>query len=195
MAVTLRSILRPEEGFRSREAASFYAQLQDQTRVLLETVAGITPQELEWQSEPGTNTIGMLLAHNAIAEAFWVQTGLLGEAEFDPRPSIGIGADDDGMPLPPGAEPPAGLKGRAVGYYENLLARARAYCREAAAGLSDADMDRQVTRTRHDGTQRVFNIRWALYHMLEHFSGHFGQILVLRRLYRTHVDAPSRAGG
>ncbi len=195
MTTVTHSLIRPAEGFRSQEAASFFSQMEDQSLRLGEAIRGISPEELEWQPAPGMNTIGMLLAHNAIAEAFWVQTGLLGEAEFDPRPSIGIGADDDGMPLPPGAEPPAGLKGRAVGYYENLLARARAYCREAAAGLSDADMDRQVTRTRHDGTQRVFNIRWALYHMLEHFSGHFGQILVLRRLYRTHVDAPSRAGG
>ncbi len=27
-------------------------------------------------------------------------------------------------------------------------------------------------------------MRWVLYHMLEHFSGHYGQILLLRHLYR-----------
>jgi hypothetical protein len=27
-------------------------------------------------------------------------------------------------------------------------------------------------------------MRWVLYHMLEHFSGHYGQILLLRHQYR-----------
>ena len=38
--------------------------------------------------------------------------------------------------------------------------------------------------------QRIYAIRWYLYHILEHFSGHYGQILLLRHLYKTaHVPA------
>ncbi len=192
MAVTLRSILRPEEGFRSREAASFYAQLQDQTRVLLETVAGITPQELEWQSEPGTNTIGMLLAHNAVAEAIWTQIALLGMRELDIAAAIGIAIEDDGMPIAPGAGPPVNLKGKTLAWYEDLLAKARAYFRDASSRLTDADLDREITRQRDDGSRRVLNLRWALYHMHEHFAGHRGQVQLLRHLYATSVASPSR---
>jgi len=73
MADTVQSFLRPAEGFRSREAASFYTQLEDQARILHESIQGMTPQELEWQPERGMNTIGMLLAHNAIVDVFWTQ--------------------------------------------------------------------------------------------------------------------------
>jgi len=192
MAVTLRSVLRPAEGFRSREAASFYNQLEDQTRILLETVKGITPQELEWQPERGTNTIGMLLAHNAVAETLWTQLALLGMKDYDCKIAIGIDADDDGLPLAPDAPAPTNLAGKTLAYYEDLLQRARAYFKKAAAELTDEDMDREVTRHRDDGSQRQYNLRWALYHMHEHFAGHRGQIQLLRHLYAASVASPSR---
>jgi len=192
MAVTLRSILEPTEGFRAREAGSFYAQLEDQTRILLETVKGITPQELEWQPERGMNTIGMLLAHEAIAETLWVQIGLLGMKEIDTKTVLGIAIEDDGLPLAPDAGPPANLAGKTLPDYENLLAKARTYLKAAAMKLTDADLEREVTRTRDDGSQRLFNIRWALYHMHEHFAGHRGQIQMLRHLHAASVGSHSR---
>jgi len=65
----------------------------------------------------------------------------------------------------------------------SLLARASAHTRTAAAKLSDDDLDRQVVRPpRPDGTRRVFNVRWVLYHMIEHTAGHFGQIQLLLHL-------------
>ncbi|MBI4345357.1 MAG: DUF664 domain-containing protein, partial [Elusimicrobia bacterium] len=153
---------------------------------------GATAQELEWQPAPGMNTAGMLLAHLAIVEVFWTQIALRGIEKLETEPVIGIGQDDDGMPLPEDGAPPQVLKGKTPAYYEDLLSRARAYLKEAAVKLSDADLDREVTRTRPDGTQRIVNVRWGLYHMLEHFSGHFGQILLLRHLYRATVGAASR---
>jgi uncharacterized damage-inducible protein DinB len=188
----LHSFIRPPEGFRSREAGIFFAQLEDQTRILLETVRDITPQELEWQPERGTNTIGMLLAHNAVAETLWTQVALLGMKEFDCTIPLGIDCDDDGLPIAPGAEPPANLEGKPLAYYEDLLARARAYFKEAAIRLTDADMEKEVVRRRDDGSQRTFNLRWALYHMHEHFAGHRGQIQSLRHLYAATVGSPAR---
>ena len=111
MADVVMSLLKPAEGFRSREAASFYAQLEDQARILHESIQGMTPQELEWQPERGMNTIGMLLAHNAIVDVFWTQLAILGITETDSLPALGISMDDDGMPLAPDAEGPANLKG------------------------------------------------------------------------------------
>ena len=131
MADVVQNFIRPAEGFRSREAASFYAQLEDQNRILLETLRDITPRELEWQPERGTNTIGMLLAHNAVAEVLWTQVALLGMKDFDCKLAIGIDADDDGMPIAPDAAPPANLAGKPLAWYEDLLARSRAYLKEA----------------------------------------------------------------
>ena len=192
MATVTKSLIRPAEGFRSREAASFLAQMDDQSRRLGEALSGMTPQELEWQPAPGMNTIGMLLAHLAIVEVWWSQIALSRLEKLDTRPVLGIGEDDDGMPLDPDAAAPAHLKGKSLTYYEDLLARARVYLRDAAIKMPESDLDREVTRTRPDGTERVFNVRWVMYHILEHFAGHFGQILLLRHHYRATVESPSR---
>src|SRR5262249_45340098 len=131
------------------------------------------------------NTIGMLLAHLAIVEAFWVSI-----AERAPEPdallrkTLGIGSDDDGMPLAPGGRPPAGLKGRTFKYYLNLIRRARARTRRTVRGYRDADLARSITRTRRNGQRQRLSPRWILYHVAEHFSGHYGQVLLLRHLYR-----------
>ena len=59
MATVTKSLIHPSEGFRSREAASFIAQMDDQSRRLGEALQGISPQELEWQAAPGMNTVGI----------------------------------------------------------------------------------------------------------------------------------------
>lgn len=184
--------IRPAEGFRSPEAATFYAQLEDQTRILLGALRDITPAELQWQPERGMNTIGMLLAHNAAAEAWWAQFALVGGKETDGTEILGISFDDDGLPLAADAAAPAHLNGKPLAYYEDLLGRARAYFKAAAAALTDADMDREVTRPRDDGSQRIMSLRWVLYHMHEHFAGHRGQIQMLRHLYAASVGTPAR---
>jgi hypothetical protein len=65
------------------------------------------------------------------------------------------------------------------------MARARAETRRVMAGLNEPDLDREVVRRRPDGGERVFNVRWVLYHLLEHAAGHHYQINLLRHLYRT----------
>jgi uncharacterized damage-inducible protein DinB len=192
MSEVVRSLLQPAEGFRSTEAARFYAQLEDQARILRESIQGMTPRELEWQPERGMNTIGMLLTHNAIVDVFWTQAGVLGMKETDSVPILGITMDDDGLPLAADAEAPANLKGKPLAFYEDLLARGRAYAREAWSKVSDADLDKEFTRDRPDGSKRILSVRWAMYHVVEHYAGHRGQIQLLRHHYAVTVGAPAR---
>jgi uncharacterized damage-inducible protein DinB len=189
MAQTLETLLTTPEGFRSREVARFLWQMDEQRRALLADMRGLAPDELAWQPAPGMNTIGMLLAHIAYAEAHLTQVGLAGEATGHAQDVIGITEADEGMPLPRDGRPPAALRGRALEFFDDLLARARARAKQVAAGLADADLDRVVTRARPDGTRRVFNVGWVLYHILEHEAGHHGQINLLRHLWkeRGHV--------
>jgi uncharacterized damage-inducible protein DinB len=91
---------------------------------------------------------------------------------------------DTGIPLPADAAPPAALAGKDLAFYDGLLARARAFSRECMATLTDADLETRRTRTRRDGTQVDYNVGWALYHALEHFAGHYGQVNLLRHQYR-----------
>jgi len=181
--ITLRDILTVPSS-PSRELDLFLAQLDDQTRRLTEDTRGLTRTALEWQPALGMNTIGMLLAHLAIVEVHWMQVGPLGRSPSRTDETLGITVDDDGMPLPPRGRPPKGLAGRTLKYYDDLIARARSYTREVSATLTDADLDREVTRTRRDGKVQVLNLRWVFYHVLEHFAGHYGQILLLRHQIR-----------
>jgi Protein of unknown function (DUF664) len=180
-------ILEPSTGFKSTEASSFIAQMDDLSRRLRADTRDLTPEILGWQPAPGMNTMGMLLAHNAIVEVFW--TGLvLDDLQRDAVPYekiLGVSGDDDGMPMPEGGMPPQALANKDVAFFDDLLDRARANLKRAARVLDDAAMERQITRSRPDGTQRVVNVRWTIYHMLEHFSGHYGQILLLKHLHRS----------
>jgi uncharacterized damage-inducible protein DinB len=192
MSTPVRRTIEPLDGFRSREAGIFLAQLEDQSRRLRETLEGITPDELQWQPRPGMNTIGMLLAHLAIVEIWWAGMALDLESPVT-EPVIGIPTEGDGMPLAEDGVPPAPLLGKDLAYYQDLLARARAYVRETYGRMLDADLNRTIQRTWEENT-RIFSVRWILYHTLEHFAGHYGQILLLRHMYRTaHAPASTSA--
>jgi uncharacterized damage-inducible protein DinB len=192
MSMPVRRMIEPLEGFRSREIGIFLAQLEDQSRRLHEDLAGITAEELAWQRAPGMNTIGMLLAHLAIVEIWWAGMALDLESPVT-EPVIGIAVEGDGMPLAEEGTPPAHLAGKDLAYFQDLLTRARAYVRETYARMMDPDLNRTITRTWDEDT-RIYSVRWILYHTLEHFAGHYGQILLLRHMYRT-AHAPARTQG
>jgi len=190
MSTPQRSVLEIPTEYRSKEVGSFLAQMDDQTRRLTENTRDVTPEELAWQPKPGMNTIGMLLAHNAIVEVFWTLIALKREEKPMAEPILGINMDDDGMPIPEEGTPPANLAGKNIAFYDELLRKARVFLKETAKDVPDSDLEREVTRTRPDGTQRIINVRWYFYHILEHFSGHYGQVLLLRHLYKAaHVPA------
>jgi len=175
------------QGFRSREAASFIAQLDDQSERLVTDTRHLTPAALEWQPAPGMNTIGMLLAHIAIVEVFWTQVGPLGLTSFETESVLEIGIDDDGMPVAAGGAPPATLRGKPLAFFDDLLDRARVYSKQAVARLTDEDLEREISRTRRDGSVHETTMRWILYHMVEHEAGHYGQINLLAHQHRLLV--------
>lgn len=190
MSALITSRLETPPGYRSREVARFVWQLDEQRRSLLGDIHDLAPEELGWQPAPGMNTIGMLLAHIAFAETHIVQVGVLGEAAGHVHDVIGITEAEEGMPLADDAAPPAALDGRPIGFFHDLLARAREHTRTGCRSLEDADLERVITRPpRPDGTVRVLNPGWALYHLLEHEAGHRGQILLLRHLKRASAAA------
>jgi hypothetical protein len=184
MSELIRSLLTPDASCSSRPVGWFLTMLEDSSAALHKVTRDLAPAELQWQAAPGINTIGMLLAHTAVAEVHLVQVGVLGMAENDVRPVIGIGADDDGLPLAPGAAPPAVLRDKNLAFYDDMLARARAHTRKALAGLNDADLDRQVERPRPDGSRRLFNVGWLLCHVVDHQATHQGQISLLKGMLR-----------
>jgi uncharacterized damage-inducible protein DinB len=184
VAVTVRTVYDPPAGFASAAAARAVWELDDLTRRIVDQTSGLAPAVLAWQPAPGTNTIGMLLAHIAVAETHLVAVGLERHPDSDVRAVIGISMDDEGMPLAPGARPAPALTGRDVAFFHDLLRRAREHTRRVARTLTDEDLARETVRPRPDGGTRVLDGGWVLYHLVEHTAGHLGQINLLRHLYR-----------
>ena len=59
---------------------------------------------------------------------------------------------------------------------------ARRNTKRLLATVTDESLEKEVVRERKDGTKRILNGRWIYYHVLEHFAGHYGQILLLKHL-------------
>lgn len=185
MTTTISTRLETPPGYRSSEVARFIWQLDEQRRTLIEDTRGLTTADLEWQPAPGMNSIGMLLAHIAFAETHLAQVGLAAETTGHAHDVIGISERDEGLPLAPGALPAPALHGKQLAFFDDALARARAHTHGIAKTLADHDLLTEIVRPpRPDGTRRVFNKGWVLYHMLEHEAGHRAQINLLRHLRR-----------
>ena len=180
MSVVTRNVIAIPAGYASREVASFIAQLDDQLRRQKEQTRSLTPADLEWQPAPGMNTIGMLMAHQAIVEVGWTGFGIEDLERSEIRFQEILGIADSGVPLPPNGTPPAALSGRDLAFFDDLQDRARKHLKRVAALVRDSDLTIMRSRTRPNGEPREVEVRWTIYHMLEHFAGHFGQILLLQ---------------
>jgi len=160
----------------------FAAQLDDQLKRLKNNVKGLTVKQLEWQQRPGMNTIGMLLAHLAVVEVWWINVAPTCK-EWGPDVIKMIqkicGVQDDGMPLPPDGRHPKYLRGYSLDKYLKVLARARRSIHREMKTWRDRDLDKLYSLNKSQ-----FSRSWTLYHVLEHFAAHFGQILLLKHLMR-----------
>ena len=183
----IETLIVPEPGFASATAALKLAEIADVHAKLERAVRELSPEALAWQPSPGSNTIGMLVAHIAINEVHLAQVGLLGERDGHVADVIGIGPDDDGLPIEQsGGRPPAALSGRPAAFFLDLLARALAHTRDAARPIHETTLGEEIVRPpRPDGSTRVFDRRWILHHMVEHAALHLGQVNTLRRQWRT----------
>lgn len=163
--------------------ASFAAQLDDQMRRLKTDVADLEVKHLEWQPHSGVNTVGMLLAHLAVVDLWWLVIVPKGapEAEADRimRGTLGIAMDDDGLPLAADGVHPSALAERPLADYLAMLDAAR----EASHAVLRTWRDDELESTFPLGS-RTFSREWIAYHVLEHFAAHYGQILLLRHWMR-----------
>jgi len=184
----VRSLIRISPKARAPEVASFFAQLDELSGRMFRALADASPDELAWQPRRGMNTIGMLLAHSAMTETFWIvlATGVttVDEAERAMTGLWNVPADFDGMPAAADAGPPRTLAGWTIERFREFHDRARRFAKRRAGKLGKKDVDRELKLVRPDGSYRITNPRWVLYHVLEHQAGHYGQMLLLRHQYK-----------
>ena len=182
MSPVTRNVIAIPAGYASQDVASIVAQLDDLLQRQKEQTRTLTPADLEWQPAPGMNTIGMLMAHQAVVEVGWTGLGIedLQRTEIRFQEVLGFGDKDDGMPLAPNGAPPAALAGKDLVFFDDLLDRARMHLKRVAAPVRDSDLTIMRSRTRPNGEPREVEVRWTIYNLLGHFAGHFGQILLLK---------------
>lgn len=175
-----------------RMVGLFAAQLDSQLTRLKRDLDGFTVEQLEWQPQPGMNTIGMLLAHLAVVDVFWLIVATR-EMPLEPdgddltKEIIGIRGDDDGLPLKEDGKHPKTLAGKTLRQYWEMLDAARGEVHKEMQQWTDDQLentftmrDRQITRS------------WAVYHVLEHFAAHYGQILMIRHMMRNAGLMPKK---
>ena len=165
-----------------RTVGLFAAQLNARLARLKKEVKDLTVEQLEWQQKPGMNTVGMLLAHLSIVEVWWIRVA---PTEIPLKPEGWklvqkiCGIEDDGLPLPPDGAHPAYLKGFTADEYFAVIAKGRRAVNAVMKKWRDKDLD-----TLYTAEDTRFSRTWTLYHVLEHFCGHMGQILLLKHLMR-----------
>jgi uncharacterized damage-inducible protein DinB len=177
-----------------RLVALFESQLTDQYQRIKARTEGLETTHLEWQPGPGVNTIGMILAHIAVADVCWFSV-----SAPPPRPAkphrrdynaackrvLGMKPAEDGFPLAANAKHPKSLEGWELGGYFDLLDKAQASRRLVLQSWRDADLDLTFQLR-----GRAISYGWTVYHVLEHTAGHFGQILLLKHLMATRGFLP-----
>jgi uncharacterized damage-inducible protein DinB len=180
-----KRLLIPPAGYGDGAAVTtaLAAQLDPLLASLTRRVKDATVEQLEWQLRPGFNTIGMLLAHLALSETFWIQAAPLGIDADDEVDRIvfdltGIHLEDDGMLVTGTGTHPAALAGKTAADYLAILHRAREATHATVRGWDD----RTLEQTREvDGNE--VSRAWILFHVTEHFAHHLGQIALLTRLH------------
>lgn len=90
---------------------------------------------------------------------------------------IGIKGDDDGLPIPPDGGHGPKLIGKDFAAYFKMLKKARLAVHKELRDWPDRSLDNTFVR-RGTSISRL----WVLYHVLEHFAGHYGQILLLKHM-------------
>ena len=125
-------------------------------------VKGLSQEAVDWAPGPEMNSMGVLLAHMAGSEKYWL--GEVVAAAGSERDRAAEFATQ-GVPL------------------EALLARLEdslRFCRGVLAGLKIADLPAPRISPR-DGRQ--VTVGWALAHGLQHIGQHCGHLQVTRQFY------------
>jgi uncharacterized damage-inducible protein DinB len=160
------------------------AMLDLQLELVKSATRELDTPALEWQPAPGTNTVGMLLAHMGVAECFWLsvvprEIPIAPDGEELVRSITGMRMADDGFPLSPDGAHPDSLRDWTIADYFRVLDAARRASTAVLSGWRDDELDR-----RHPLRKRQASRHWILYHTVEHTISHIGQVFFLRQMMR-----------
>ncbi len=126
----------------------------------------LNDDQIWWRANPQSNSIGNLLLHLSGNVRQWIVSGLGDAADARDRDSE--------------------FAQRDVISRHELLARLRQTLQEADAVLAKFDLNSLLEKRRIQGMEEVPALE-AILHVVEHFSMHTGQIILLSKFF-TEVD-------
>ncbi len=146
-------------------ALEFAASLEELSSRIIAELEAVPPDALNWRPPlPDTNTMYILAIHTAGAAEWWIVGAAAGKSVQRDRPAEFRSQGD--------------LATVKAWYAEKLAA-----VREAAAGLSDADLSAKRSYTTARGHAEENTVVYCLLHAIEHAAEHLGHIQLTRQLW------------
>ncbi len=147
------------------EVQTYVERLQDRRAQILETLAGLDEQALDWRPLPAdVNSLGVLAVHSLGAERRWLHQIVGGQKiERDREAEFRVRVQD----------------------IQALAAQYAAVAKESERILSQlaaGDMD-----ARRGDPPNVHTTRWAILHVLEHYGEHLAQMTLTRQLWENRA--------
>ncbi|MDX2005685.1 MAG: DinB family protein [Meiothermus sp.] len=166
-----RLVVEPPGGFQA-EIAPWVWALEDTRKRTLETVVGLSQEQLDWQAERPHNSIGSLLYHLAAIELDWLYVEVL-QQDYPQESYVWFPHQvrEEGGRLTPVAEP--------LQRHLERLAAVRSLLLEAFRGMPTDDFYRPRSLPSYDVTPQ-----WVLYHLTRHEAAHQGQILQIKGMMK-----------
>ena len=146
-------------------ALEFAASLEQLSHRIIAELEAVPPEALNWRPPfPDSNSMYVLAIHTAAATEWWVVGAAAGQpvqrdrpAEFRSEGSLAV----------------------VKTWYADKLAAVR----QAADGLSDADLSAKRSYTTLRGSTEENTAAYCLLHALEHAAEHLGHIQITRQLW------------
>ena len=140
------------------ERSRYYLGVEYPRKIRL-ALAAMPPERLWWRPNASSNSAGNLLLHLAGNVRQWIVSGVGGAPDVRTRDAEF--AAHDGPPL------------------SALLDQLDATCAEACAVLAALDPGALLAPRQIQG--RTTTVAAAVYHVVEHFAGHTGQLILLAK--------------
>jgi uncharacterized damage-inducible protein DinB len=134
----------------------------------IESVAGLTQEQLDYLISPESNTVGMLLAHVANLEKWWYSHTFEGNTTFWNNPAGRLGKEGRQH-----------IHSHELDYYLDELSETRQRTLSELSKRDDAWLHETMP---HFNNSKLMNNYFKLFHVLEDEIHHRGQILLIKRL-------------
>jgi len=157
------------------ELGIWMSTLDELRQLTKQSVSGLSSVQLQSKPIPNGNSIGQLLRHIAIVELDWMLTDI---CNGEPMPADAPAMIQlDGPMSDPGS--------RSIDDFFAALDYVRTQTKQRLKQFDGRRECEALRKYAGEDVHKEFNVRWILFHLVEHESHHKGQIHLLRRLLAT----------